>query len=218
MKRIAMAVVIAAICAFSARGQSFQNLDFESAYGLPGNPGSGELVSVMDALPGWTAYAGPPSDGDTFSSITYESNSLPSSPTLVTLASGSFALSGQYSVWLFIAGSITQTGLVPDNAGFLQFEASIAPAVDEQLSVSLGGEGLSFSAISEGPNDSTVYEAAIPAAMDGQVETLTFGINTDDTALDNIQFMPVPKPSEYVLMGVGASVLGLCIRRKQTEC
>jgi hypothetical protein len=212
MKRIAMVVVIAAICAISARGQSFQNLDFESAYGLPGNPGSGVMVPVANAFPDWAAYASPPSNS--LSSITYADN-FDGSYSLVTLVGGSLALSGQYSVRFFVAGWVSQTGLVPDNAESLQFEAYIQ-GDPSQFSVSLGGRGLSFSAISAGPNYSTVYEAAIPADMDGQMETLAFGVDDEDATLDNIEFLPVPEPSEYALLVTGAIVLGLCIRRTQT--
>ena len=61
----------------SARGQGFLNLNFESAYNLPGNPGSGVPVSVTNALPGWTAYDGP----NLLANIYYVSNSFPGANT-----------------------------------------------------------------------------------------------------------------------------------------
>jgi len=199
-----MLVIIAAI---SARGQGFLNLNFESAYNLPGNPGfDGASVSVTNALPDWTAYQG----GLALSSIYYVSNSFPGDSTSIELESGSLALSGNFSVGLYPDGSISQTGSVPGNAESLQFEASSAL----NLEVTLGGQSLSYSALSEGPNY-TVYGANIPADMEGQPETLTFGINgAGETLLDDIDFISVPEPSEYALIGLGAILFGLYRRRK----
>lgn len=109
-----------------------------------------------------------------------------------------------------VDGSISQTGLVPDNAESLQFESS--SYVD--LYVTLGGQTLSYSALSQGP-DYTVYGANIPASMDGQMETLTFYINgPGGSLLDDIVFSPsVPEPSECALLGFGAILFGLFRRR-----
>ncbi len=220
MKRVTMILAVAAIFVISARGQSFQNLNFEAAFGtgtnFPGNPGNGVLVSVANALPDWTPY-----DADlALSSIYYVSNILGHASN-VELESGSLALSGNnLSVELFENSSISQTGLVPGNAESLEFEAqgpgpggSLGAA---NLSVTLGGQSLSYSAISEGP-DYTVYGANIPADLDDQMEALTFGcqgIGSGQVLLDDIEFLPVPEPSECALLGLGAILFGLCRRRK----
>jgi hypothetical protein len=142
MKRIIMTLAVVAIFIISARGQGFLNLDFESAQNLPGNPGIGELVSVTDALPDWTAY-----DGNlALSEIYYVSNSLGHAQN-VELEGGSLALSGNnLSVGLYGNSSISQTGLVPDNTESLQFEAR-GPENDPLpgatgFAVSLGGQSL----------------------------------------------------------------------------
>jgi hypothetical protein len=213
MKQIAMAVIIAAISAICARGQSFQNLDFESAYGLPGNPGSGELVSAANALPDWTAYYGPPSNDEPLSSITYASNSAPlGAVTVVSLLGGSAALSGEFGIELSDYASISQMGLVPENVGSLQFEALGVSSAE--FSLTLGGQNLSYSEISEG-SGYNVYGANIPADMNGQMEALTFYIvGPGDTLLDDIEFVPVPEPSEYALMAAGAGALFTFRRRR----
>jgi hypothetical protein len=206
VKIIIITLAVVAIFIVSARGQGFLNLDFESAYNLPGNPGNGELVSVSNALPDWTAYQGDVALSD----IYYVSNSLGYAGA-VTLEGGSLALSGSFSVGLYVGGSISQTGLVPDNAESLQFEAYINGPL---FSVTLDGQKLSYSALSEGPVY-TVYGANIPAAMDGQMETLAFS-SGEDIVLDNIEFssMSVPEPSAGALLGLGAILVGLCRWRK----
>jgi len=205
-----MLVIVAAI---SARGQSFQNLNFESAYNLPGNPGNnGTSVAVANALPDWTAYGA----GNPLSDIYYVSNNFPGVSTLVELESGSLALSGNnLSVGLYNGGSISQTGLVPTNAESLQFEGSIPGGAG--FSVTLGGQSLSYSLLSEGPNYD-VYEANIPANLNGQMEALDFlcqGPGSGNVLLDDADFISVPEPSEYALVGLGAILLGLRHRRKQ---
>jgi hypothetical protein len=214
VKRITMTLAFAAIFILSAQGQGFQNLNFESAQNLPGNPGAyGMSVSVTDALPDWTVYAGP----GTLSNIYYVSNSFPGVSSLVELEGGSLALSGNnLSVGLYSGGSISQTGLVPDNAESLQFESNGDPSpIPGGVTVILGGQTLSLSALSEGP-DYTAYGANIPASMAGQMEALTF-YGSEGDLLDDIEFssMSVPEPSEYALIGLGAVIVGLYRRRKQ---
>ncbi|HEX3626092.1 MAG TPA: hypothetical protein VH280_11775 [Verrucomicrobiae bacterium] len=209
MKTIAAVSALAVIFATTACGQGFLNLNFESAYGLPGNPPSfGELVSVTNALPGWTAYV----DERTFSDINYVSNKLYGVSTLVELEGGSLALNGDFSVGLYGDGSISQTGLIPNDAESLQFEASSVI----NLEVTLGGQYLLYSPLSDGPGY-TLYGANIPAGMDGQLESLTFSSDPRGVAvLDNIEFSPmsIPEPGELCLIGVGAVLFGVLRSRK----
>jgi hypothetical protein len=201
MKRITMTLAFAAIFITLARGQGFQNLDFESIQNLPGNPGNGEIVPTTNALPSWAAYNGP----NVLADVSYVSNSLGDVSGPVRLEGGSLALSGNFSVGLYQNGGISQAGLVSDNAESLQFEAYVpAPTI---FVVTLGGQSLSYSAISEG-SDYTVYGANIPGSMDGQMELLTFLEEgaTPGILLDNIEFssMSVPEPSQFALIGLGA--------------
>ena len=208
MKRINLILAVGVAFVISARGQSFSNLDFDLAQNLPGNPGNG--VAVTNALPYWAAY-----DGNlALSSIYYVSNNFIGDQSAVELEGGSLALSGnEFSVGLYPGSSISQTGAVPVSAESLQFEASSA----SDLTVMLGGQNLSYSPLSDGPNY-IVYGANIPAGMDGQTEALTFsilGFGGGDL-LDDIEFSPasIPEPSAYALIGLGAILAGLWRRPK----
>lgn len=221
MKTIAVTITAAAIFIVSARGQAFQNLDFESANNLPVNPPlNGTEVAAANALPDWTAYSGPAIAINALSTINYVSNELSGFRTSVELEGGSLALSGEFSAELYLNSALGQTGLVPANAGSLQFEAE-GPGGGGSLggtgfSVALGGQTLSYSAVSTGPGY-TVYAANIPAAMDALTETLTFscqGAGSGEVALDDINFVSVPEPSEWALMAVGAFTLVAYRRRK----
>ena len=208
-------ILIFAALNISARGQDFTNLNFESAYNLPGNPENGESVPVTNAIPGWAAYG---SDGDVaLVNIYYVSNNISGFATEVELEGGSLALNGNnLSVGLFNGGSVSQTGLVPNDAEYLQFEAN-SPLNMELI---LGGQSLSYSDVSEG-SDYNVYSANIPMDMDGQMETVTFFMqDSGNTELDDIEFSssPVPEPSEYALMGLGGIVFGVYRRFNQTPC
>ena len=212
MKRITVTLVTVAVLSISAHGQGFGNLDFESACNLPQNPPvpGGAKVSVTNALPGWTAYAA----GGVISEVYYVSNDFSGVSSYVELEGGSLALSGDFSVALFQNSSISQTGLVPAEAESLEFEAqgpgpgnTLGPS---GLTVSLGGQSLSISQISQGP-DYIVYGANIPVGMDGQAEALAFacqGPGSGDVLLDNIEFS-TPEPPEWAMIGVGVVLFGV---------
>jgi hypothetical protein len=213
VKIIAKIFAFVAIFIISARGQGFVNLDFESAYDLPWNPGNGMLVPITNALPGWAAF----DDTAPLSQVFYVSNYVLGSAEPVALDSGSLALSGGFSVELFGEGSISQTGLVPNNSLSLEFEAQgegpNGSLVSSGFSVSLGGQTLSYSSISQGLGY-TLYGANIPSALDSQVEPLVFecqGPGSGEVVLDNIEFSPssVPEPAECALIGLGLLLFGL---------
>jgi hypothetical protein len=216
IKRITMTLAFTAIFIISARGQGFQNLNFESAQNLPGNPGNGEAVPISNALLGWTAY-----DGSlVLSEVFFVSNSILGSATSVELEGGSLALSGNFSVGLFGDSSISQTGMIPDTAESLQFEAE-GPGAGGSLGgsgfgVSLGGQYVPLSVLSTGP-DYIVYGGNIPADMDGQTEALAFGCDgSGGIVLDNIEFStsPIPEPGEFALIGLGAILFAILRLRK----
>jgi hypothetical protein len=206
MKRTVLSFVFAVICAVAAKGQGFLNLDFESAYDLPGNPPfpDGVFVSATSALPGWIPYNG----SVALSEINYVSNFFGGASTPVELEGGSLALSGNFGVGLYLGASIDQTGIVPGNAESLQFEAASLLGLD----VTLGGQNLSYLVLSQG-SGYTVYGAKIPADLDGQTEALTFSILAvgGSALLDNIEFSPmsVPEPTEFTFIGLGAILFGL---------
>ncbi|HEV2327389.1 MAG TPA: hypothetical protein VGY56_01220 [Verrucomicrobiae bacterium] len=144
--------------------------------------------------------------------IYYISNSFPGVATSVELEGGSLAVSGDFSVGLYLNSSISQTGTVPGNAESLEFEA-YAPGANglggSDLTVSLGGKSLPI--VSEGGE---LHGVNIPAGMDGQVETLIFGcqgIGSGNVLLDNIEFSTssVPEPGEFGAIGVGVVLFGV---------
>jgi hypothetical protein len=222
MKFFRVTLAIAALMAKCTHcySQGFSNLNFESAYNLPGNPPepNGASVAVTNALPAWAAYDGSLALSDVY----YVSNYFYGNASAVELIGGSSALSGNFSAELFDESSIGQTGSVPGNAESLIFDAE-GPGHDGSLaaagfSVTLGGQILSYSAISTG-SDCTVYGANIPADMIGQTEALDSirqGGGSGQVLLDNIEFSPmsVPEPSEWGLIGLGTVLLRFCRRRK----
>src|ERR1700733_11555224 len=100
--RITVTMAFAVVFIISACGQGFQNLNFESAQNLPGNPGNGVLVPETNALPGWTAYDGFLPGALALSSLYYVSNTLGNVSGSVELEGGSVALSGNLSVELYL--------------------------------------------------------------------------------------------------------------------
>ena len=85
------------------------------------------------------------------------------------------------------------------------------------LTVSLGGQDLSYIAISNAPNF-TLYGATIPSTLVGKIATLTFAAGANGASglamLDDIQFssQPIPEPGVLALILLGSGVL-LCRRR-----
>jgi len=192
-----------------ASGQDFVNLNFEDA-NLSGH-GAG-MVPATDAIPGWTAYTGRYAQ----SSIPY--NFHPSAANVGVWGANALppALDGAYSIDLHsgsesygMDASISQTGLVPDNAASLRFIAQGAQSpFGGELLVFLGGQNiLSVSSSSAGPGY-TLYSANIPSALTGQTEQLAFiaPIGIDNSwEIDDIQFSPlsVPEPNILALFALG---------------
>jgi hypothetical protein len=198
------------------QGQTFINLDFESATNLPP---SGYDVAVTDALPGWMAFAGT----SQLSTIPYNSPTTAYEPIIGLYSSNAAPAAvpgGKFAVSLSSNGSISQTGLVPSNAQSLLFDATGLGLV----SLSLGGQSLSYVAVSNALNaygySYTIYGASIPSSFVGQIETLTFSAGTSgfDEFLDNIQFSPetIPEPSGLWL-GFGSGILTYVLRRKRPK-
>lgn len=215
------------LCAFSRPGfcQNFVNLDFESARIIPLTSGANFppfSVATTNALPGWSVYYG----ANQQTQVTYNDPAIGS--TFVTLwATNGSQLAGNYSVLLqgglsASAAIISQTALVPVSAQSLLFYGAANSSTTPVLIVSLGGQNLSFSAISTGPNY-TVYGADI-SAFAGQTETLAFSAlqatsGFNNWNIDNIQFspLPVPEPSTFGLIGLGGLIFGLRRWRKSSR-
>ena len=197
--------------------QGFINLNFEDATIIPdpSSPYYPNAVYASSAIPGWTAtgFIGP-------SEILYNSASSGSTSVSILGVNGfPKALDGQFSIYLYggvtaASASISQTAVVPASSESILFEAQGGIGT---LLVSLGGQNVSFQALSTTPNY-TLYGGNISPAFSGQSEQLTFsaleGIN-NAWELDDIQFLtsPVPEPGTLALLGAGAGAMMLGLRR-----
>lgn len=198
---------------YSAFAQDFINLDFEDAVIVPdpSSPFYPSAINASDALPGWTA---PSSVGP--NDVLYNTVTL-GSPTVAILGTGGFppALDGNFSIYLYgragysTGASISQTGLVPVNTSSILFiaQSTIPSSGGGPLLVSLGGQSISYSAISTGPNYTT-YAGNIPPGLAGKSEQLTIsassGVN-NFWEVDDIEFStaPVPEPNSFGLFALG---------------
>ncbi|MGB7768575.1 MAG: PEP-CTERM sorting domain-containing protein [Verrucomicrobiia bacterium] len=211
-------VVISLVILQNAPAQDFQDLDFESANLTPptGQRGYGGSVSISDALPGWTGYLG----ANQVTTVLQDNYTLgnPSIDILGPNWSYGDIIEGQYTVVLqpgdgdsgYVGASISQSGLVPENALSLQFKAQTFSS----FSVSLGGQDLSLIPLGTGANY-TLYGADI-SRFAGKVETLTITAlaapNTVDY-FDSIVFSPSSVPEPSVLGLFALSGLFFCLRR-----
>lgn len=193
----------------SAQGQiAFQNLDFEAAHNLPLAGGD---VAISNAMPSWTAFAG----SNVLATIPY--NIAYIVPQVGLYGSNTLEISGAFSVLLRGNGSISQTGLIPGDAESLIFKGrwtSLTP-----LEISLGGQSLSYIAISSGA-DYTLYGAEI-SAFSGETVRLDFLATTPSFYLiDDIQFSPqvIPEPSSLaVLVSGGIIAANRFVRRRKAN-
>jgi hypothetical protein len=205
--------------------QGFVNLNFENAIITPdpSSPYFPNAVYASNAIPRWTAtgFIGP-------TDILYNSASLGSTSVSI-LGTNGFppALDGNFSVDLYGGGtatsaSISQTAIVPASAQSILFEAqNLGGVLGGTLLVSLGGQNISFSAISTGSNY-TLYGGNIPSAFDNQSEQLMFSAlegGNNAWNIDDIQFSSsaVPEPNEFALTALGALLLGFRRRRNSSH-
>lgn len=197
--------------------QGFVNLGFESANLSPIPAGQyGGQVSATAAIPGWMAWGWSNAGTNQMTQVLQNNVTLGANSVSVLGPDWNQGgiLQGSYSVLLtagsvlgagnFQGVSLSQTGLVPNSAISLFFEAS---GTGGNFQVSLGGQNLSFNAIATGTNY-TWYGANI-AAFSGLTETLAFSDSTIGSSfgyeyLDGIEFSatPVPEPGVLGLMAV----------------
>jgi hypothetical protein len=198
-----------------ASGQGFVNMNFEQAIIVtdPSVPYYPYGVYASDALPGWTAVGFLSPNYITYNALSLGATSVTLCGTNSTYSPS--ALDGRFSIDLYggtsaepSAASIGQTALVPAGAASIQFIAQgVAQPLGGPLLVSLGGQNISYSAISSGP-DYTLYGGNVPSGLVGQVEQLIFSTPPDGGnnywELDDIQFSSssVPEPSTLSLFGI----------------
>ena len=178
---------------------TFQNLDFESARILYESP---NLVGTTNALPGWVAFYG------TSQMLAIRYNS-PSGINPVGLVGSNVAvISGSYSVILETDGDVRQSGVVPADANSLFFKARWA-GMSPVLTVTLGGQGLSLTALSTS-NDYTLLGADV-SGFAGQMVGLSLSLQgLGRYVLDDLEFSPqmIPEPGVVGLAGVGVLCFG----------
>jgi len=206
---------------FASSGQgTFQNFNFES-----GNPGAitfSASVPISSALPGWTAEISGVSQTDVGYNYFPPGPQGPAGVSLLGPGGAWPALDGSYSVLLTGgngSASISQTGLIPNQAQLLTFEVVEGLEGGGSLAVLVGGQPITFSALATEPNY-TVYGADI-SAWAGKMENLTFdaspGVPLTYWEIDDTTFSPAtaPEPTPVALMGIGGVTVALFrLRRK----
>jgi hypothetical protein len=212
--------ILGAVSPSWAQGD-FQNLDFESGRLVPVPNDPNKRFYFAEAFPGWAGYVGE----NQITEIFY--NTTPITAASISLMGrdapfGNRVLEGQYNAYLhagaltftsFVDTSIAQVGLVPRDSRYLLFNA-----YGIEFSVSLAGQNIPIFALGGGPNN-TLYGGDI-SAFAGQIGELRFtsritpqpAFNT--FSLDSIRFSPVPEPSTWALLGVGALALGYRLHRR----
>ncbi len=193
-------------------GQTFQNLNFESANLSPVSSGQfGGSVEITNALPGWSGYIGT----NQVTTVSQNAVTLGAASIGILGPNWSFGgiIQGNYTLVLQpgadpfgilgenVGASVSQSGLVPANDQSLQFKTQSF----DNFSVSLGGQDLILIPLATGTNY-TLYGADI-TPFAGKIETLTFDVSAapnDANYFDSIVFSPssVPEPSALSLLSI----------------
>jgi hypothetical protein len=202
----------------NGEAQEFVNLDFESA-NVSGYPPNSMDVPVTSALPGWSAYGINSSGTNALAQVGYDFISLGSAGTSVidSSAPSFLPLQGEYSAFLFgslvpsFVGDtavISQTGLVPNGTMSLLMDVYAF----DNFEVTLGGQTINMIPLQTFSNY-TLYGGDI-SSFAGHNETLSLIApptgEPNGVEFDSIVFSPssVPEPGEFVLVTLGALLLG----------
>ena len=224
--RIACLVAVALALLRNVSGQSFVNLNFESAQ--VSGYAQGTYIPFTNALPGWNGYAISQNSGKQLITQAYFNATQPliglppqislQTSNVTSVAPGFLPIQGNYSVLLQAAlpgqsnAAIGQTGEIPTNAQTMTFLGAF------EGQITFGGQPILYSAIQNFTN--YMLFAATISQFAGQTGELLF--ETSDTpesamigTLDDIQFSssPVPEPSALSLFSI--CILFLCWRMKR---
>jgi hypothetical protein len=211
-----LAVLAGLNCLSHAQG-TFQNLNFEAANVPDVPPGQGgDPVLVSEGVPGWTVYIG----GIEQSSMFHNDRSIGAAEVgiygpqwnSVQILEGRYTVSLQHST----AGpptmpAIGQWGQIPQAAESLTFYGD--RSVIGAYIVSFAGHSIPVATL--GSTSTYIIFGGDISAFAGQTGELLFEGNGE---LDNIVFsdQPIPEPSVFGLVALGASLLGWrFVRRRQ---
>ena len=222
---IYIGLVVSGSCGvISSHGQSFINLDFESANVSGYSPGSIN-VPASSALPGWTVTfdqfgtsqttitsAGYDKQFDGNERVTVDDSNVGSA---VAPIQGLFSLALDSSSDNLVESSISQTGRIPTGTLSLLLDAETGGT---PFVVKFGNQTINMLPV-QTFTDYTLYAGDI-SSLAGLVEKLTitepvppgtFGQigQGGELVLDNIQFspQPVPEPGELSLQALGTLFL-----------
>ena len=208
MKKLAtyLAFVSAVLISTRVFCQGFVNLDFEHPI-LPLNPVATYYIAASNGIPGWTPYYITSTATNSSDVISYNTVSLGGAAIILedTNNISPSPLQGVYSVFLFGASAISQTGQVPVTAQSLTFLNQLA----FPFQVTFNGQPLNYFISASNPNYHT-YTADI-SAFAGQTGELRFIAPAGSGIfLDDIQFssLPAPEPSVLALSALGGMFLG----------
>jgi len=208
-------LVIQVILSVTSYGQStFQNLDFESAFILPGQlPG---LVSAAEAIPAWAPYIGTQGTAVLYDDPTTGQaavNLLDAPQQAIIEGSYTVLLQGGLGPYAGAETSIRQTGQVPAGTQSIRFKAD--PGFGP-LSVSLAGQSVPIFVVGAGSNYTLFGGDA--SAFAGQTVELKIGVLPSNNywLIDSIEFsnLAVPEPGTVALLTLGGVLVGwICLRQ-----
>jgi len=208
-------------------GQSFTDLNFESARLVPVPGDTYGAVQFAQALPGWTeSIVGAIDTNALYNNIFLDSAGISIFDTNFVFYPAS-VIQGRYSAIIEsgmgytssgaipVNATLSQIGMVPVGTESLQFKAYEFFDSSGAFTVTLGGQTLSLIVLGTGSNY-TLYGANV-SQWAGQTANLAFTVlaenphvNDESLVLDAVQFsnQQVPEPSVSGLLGI--SVLVLC--------
>lgn len=202
MKTKVISIAILTILGFfgkqslNAQG-TFKNLNFENP--IPPLTGTGGLVPIVNALPGWAGYLnGSPTDWVSYPDVAIGSPSI----SLVSLLSAVYQpIQGNYSVFLQVA-AIGQTGQIPNGSMSLTFLREPGSG----FLVSFAGQNIPL--VQYGTSGSNIIMAGDISAFAGRTGELVF---SGGGLFDAIQFspQPIPEPTSIALVILGVTLLGI---------
>jgi hypothetical protein len=229
--RIACFVAVSLALLRSVSGQSFTNLNFESA-NIPNSTPPNSPIPISAGLPGWSGYFASSTESNQATQVSYDGISGGGVVISVVDTNVGFSffnpIQGNYSAYLFggfgpgeendtlYSAEISQTGLVPNGTKSLLIDAYVSGA---SFIVTLGGQTIDMTPLQTFSNY-TLYGGDI-SSFAGDVEALSF---TEPPAadeqpsmfkLDNIVFSPgpVPEPGVSGLSALGGLFLFWRMRR-----